>query len=199
MPRLALLILVLTAAASAAAPNSGEAYFPCRSCHGDRAWGSPPIHAPALAGQSADYLARQLRHFRNGVRGAHPQDTWGRQMALMAANLDAAEISQLASAIADMPPWPAGPGPMDADGPTQRLFTTCAACHGASGQGSAQTGAPRIGGMDSTYLAIQLRNFRDGARGTADTDIPGQQMRSALPPGLDDDSIDKLARYIQAM
>ena len=33
------------------------------------------------------YLATQLKNFREGIRGAHPQDLYGPQMALMAAIL----------------------------------------------------------------------------------------------------------------
>jgi cytochrome c oxidase subunit 2 len=30
------------------------------------------------------YMVRQLKNFRDGIRGAHPQDFRGRQMAFMA-------------------------------------------------------------------------------------------------------------------
>ena len=33
------------------------------------------------------YLITQLKNFRQGIRGAHPQDLYGRQMAAMAAIL----------------------------------------------------------------------------------------------------------------
>jgi cytochrome c oxidase subunit II len=33
------------------------------------------------------YLATQLKNFREGIRGAHSQDLYGAQMALMAAIL----------------------------------------------------------------------------------------------------------------
>jgi cytochrome c oxidase subunit 2 len=31
------------------------------------------------------YMVTQLKNFRDGIRGAHPQDMYGSQMALMAA------------------------------------------------------------------------------------------------------------------
>ena len=44
-------------------------------------------NAPRLRGMSDWYLATQLKHFRDGVRGGHPQDAYGSQMALFAAML----------------------------------------------------------------------------------------------------------------
>ena len=44
---------------------------------------------PRLAGLDAAYLERQLRYFRDGIRGAHAGDKTGRQMAMMAATVTA--------------------------------------------------------------------------------------------------------------
>ena len=44
-------------------------------------------NAPRLKGMSDWYMARQLKNFREGVRGTHPQDPNGAQMALIAAML----------------------------------------------------------------------------------------------------------------
>ena len=46
------------------------------------------------------YMATQLKNFRHGVRGAHPQDMYGAQMALMAAILaDDEAISDIVAYI----------------------------------------------------------------------------------------------------
>ena len=44
---------------------------------------------PGLEGMSDWYMARQLKHFKDGVRGGHPQDIYGAQMALIAGMLGA--------------------------------------------------------------------------------------------------------------
>lgn len=62
------------------------------------------------------------------------------------------------------------------DGKT--LYTTCAACHGAKGEGNRALGAPNIGGMDAWYLTAQLENFATGKRGTKAGDTYGAQMRA---------------------
>ena len=192
-------IILLIPGLPSVAGTTDSAYFPCRSCHGDSGWGSAPIHAPPLAGQSADYLERQLRAFRSGARGAHPQDTWGKQMALMAANLPEEQLGPLANHISSMPAWPAGPENTPPDPLAAQQFSLCAGCHGTSGEGNPASKAPRISGMDRVYLATQLRNFRDGIRGAQENDPTGQVMRAAIAPGMDDASIDNLARYIEGM
>ena len=45
------------------------------------------MNAPRLAGMSDWYLVTQLKNFKQRIRGAHPDDKYGDQMALMAATL----------------------------------------------------------------------------------------------------------------
>lgn len=78
--------LTHTAAAQTAGdPEKGKTlYTPCQACHGANGEGMEALNAPRLTGQYAWYLKRQLQHFKNGIRGAHPDDTYGQQMAPMA-------------------------------------------------------------------------------------------------------------------
>jgi cytochrome c oxidase subunit 2 len=55
----------------------------CGTCHGSDGRGLQAMNAPGLKGMSDWYLATQLRNFKQGIRGAHPQDMYGPQMALM--------------------------------------------------------------------------------------------------------------------
>ena len=59
-------------------------YAVCSTCHGPEAKGQEDTNAPALAGREEWYLVRQLQNFKSGVRGAHPDDVYGQQMAPMA-------------------------------------------------------------------------------------------------------------------
>ena len=69
-------------------PKKGQQrYATCGTCHGADGRGIAATHAPRLKGMSDWYLATQLKNFRAGIRGAHPQDLHGAQMALMAAIL----------------------------------------------------------------------------------------------------------------
>ena len=47
----------------------------------------PVMNAPKIAGQEDWYLRRQLNYYKTGARGAHPQDTFGQQMAPMVMTL----------------------------------------------------------------------------------------------------------------
>jgi cytochrome c553 len=190
--------LLLTATASVLA-QSDSLYFPCRTCHGDSGEGYAARNAPALAGQSADYLARQLENFRDGKRGKDERDTWGRQMALMVANIETSSIRELSEFIADLPPWPGGNSDSAPDSSMQREFSPCSVCHGSRGEGNPAFNAPRIAGLDDRYIARQLRNFRDGIRGSQPGDVYGNQMRAAVPPQWDEDMITSLAGYISGL
>jgi len=59
-------------------------YTTCGACHGQNAEGMEALNAPALAGQEEWYTIRQLKNFKDGVRGSNPRDTYGMQMAPMA-------------------------------------------------------------------------------------------------------------------
>lgn len=70
-------------------PALGKGYYRqlCGACHGPAAQGNRALHSPGLAGTDDWYLASQLRAFREGTRGMHPEDRNGRQMRAMAATL----------------------------------------------------------------------------------------------------------------
>jgi cytochrome c553 len=56
------------------------------------------MNAPRLAGMSDWYMVTQLKNYQQGIRGAHPEDMYGNQMALMAAILaDDQAINDLVS------------------------------------------------------------------------------------------------------
>jgi cytochrome c553 len=54
----------------------------------------------------------------------------------------------------------------------------CAACHGASGEGNAQLGAPRIAGQPQPYLERQLESYADGRR---DNPVMGPIAKNLAP------------------
>ncbi len=90
------------------ADSQGEAaYVPCAACHGDDATGNPDLNAPGLLYQHPDYLTRQLRHFRDGVRGGEGSDALGQQMAALAAGVDdaiQAIVAHIGSLRPELPP-----------------------------------------------------------------------------------------------
>ena len=81
MKNLARLTLVMTllwvSLLVQADPDAAAKYQSCAVCHGEIGQGNVELGAPALAGQRAQYLERQLQYFKSGVRGADPRDTQG--------------------------------------------------------------------------------------------------------------------------
>jgi len=64
-----------------------ERYETCAYCHGGSGEGVWSTNAPRLAHMDDWYMKRQLENFRQGLRGSHPQDFSGAQMAAMAKTL----------------------------------------------------------------------------------------------------------------
>jgi cytochrome c oxidase subunit 2 len=52
----------------------------------------------------------------------------------------------------------------------------CGACHGGHAEGNPALNAPRLAGLDATYIRRQFSHFRDGVRGTDPRDVSGRQM-----------------------
>ncbi len=63
------------------------AYAVCSACHGANGRGNEALGAPSLVSMPDWYLYTQLKNFKYGVRGRHPEDTYGATMYPMAVNL----------------------------------------------------------------------------------------------------------------
>jgi cytochrome c553 len=74
-------------------------YQACAICHGAAAQGQQLQQAPALAYQSGSYMVRQLRHFRDGVRGAADGDMRGALMRATAQGLSDDDINNVVAYI----------------------------------------------------------------------------------------------------
>jgi len=68
----------------------------CTGCHGPAGAGNGPAGYPMIAGQHADYIAQQLRHFAEGRR---MNDGGGRVMRGIAERMNENEIKAVASYI----------------------------------------------------------------------------------------------------
>lgn len=79
---------------------AGQAAFQtCLACHGADAAGQEALRAPPLAGRSDWYLVSQLRKFKAGTRGTHPEDMWGMTMRANALVLDDSAMVNVISYI----------------------------------------------------------------------------------------------------
>lgn len=62
-------------------------YATCAACHGQDGKGVAAMKSPSLLNLPDWYMLRQLKKFKEGIRGAHPKDLEGMQMAPMAKML----------------------------------------------------------------------------------------------------------------
>jgi len=175
-------------------------YAVCAACHGSQAEGNPALHAPKLSGQGDWYLKRQLKYYKQGARGAHDKDVFGKMMAPMAATLaDDAAIDNVAAYIKTLPDNPAPATVKGNASNGQKRYANCGACHGPSGRGVQQMNAPGLKGMSDWYMVTQLKNFKQGIRGAHPQDMYGSQMALMAEILHDDQSINDLVAYINTL
>ena len=173
----------------------------CTACHGAAGEGNRALGAPALTQLSTDYLARQLRHFVGGVRGAHPDDDAGKRMALSVANLSQSDISDLAALITtELPPaQPATTISGDAARGEDYYVNLCSACHSGNGQGNDALGAPALAGVNDWYLKSSYQSYLKGIRGSHPDDFYGAQMARLAPALAKGDDIEDVIAFITTL
>jgi cytochrome c553 len=163
----------LAADAPAAAPKpdlaKGQATATqvCAACHtADGTRGSPAN--PIIAGQHADYLAKQLAEFKAAKR-QNPV------MQAMAAPLSEADIKNVAAFYASKEVKPGFAKNKELVALGEKIYRggiaskqvpACAGCHSPTGAGiPAQY--PRLAGQHSDYTETQLHAFRLSTRGNS--------------------------------
>lgn len=185
---------------AACADGAAETYYPCSSCHGAAGEGSEGFGAPALAGLSADYVARQLGNFKSGLRGTALEDASGRQMALLAKTLRSPEaVDAAACYVATLPAIKAAAVLGGDPRRGRRLYAGCAACHGERAEGTPALGAPALAWQADWYLYSQLLAFRSGRRGSHPEDTFGAQMRAAVVLLPDDRAVRDVIAHIRSL
>lgn len=186
--------LLLMYGAGAFATEGEKLFAPCVACHGSKGEGNATLNAPAIAGQDAAYLERQLLNYRNRRRGADKSDVLGAQMRATATTLaDDAAVTKVASYAASLPKTAnAVPASGNLHNGNNLYQGKCGACHGGKAEGNPALKAPRLAGLDAAYIKRQFAHFRDGRRGTDPKDTPGRQMAmmaKTLPTERDLDDI----------
>ena len=188
------------AARPAADVVAGQAAFAvCAACHGANGEGNQALNAPKLAGQPDWYLdaaaaqlqARRARR-RTGRRHREP-DGGDREP------LDATTIDNVVAYIATLPDTVRTPPSRAMRRAGASRYTTCAYCHGAAGQGSWSTNAPRLAGMSDWYLARQLQQFRRGPSRPASAGFPRRADGAMSGVVADGEAIDDLLAYINTL
>ena len=181
------------------ANHGADGYKLCASCHGFKAEGNQLVNAPALGGLESWYLERQIRNFRDGIRGTAAGDASGQAMAQMMKGLDDEEIADIVAHIATLPQADSDTT-ITGDIENGRVkYMPCAACHGVRGEGNPALNAPALAGTDDWYQFAQLKKFKDGTRGTVDGDVYGQQMVPMVNALEDDQAMRDVVAYINSL
>ncbi len=166
----------------------------CQACHGANGNSVNP-EWPSLAGLGADYIAEQLKNFKEGKR-ANPI-MMPNAMALSAddmADLGAYFGSQVNTGLeADPTYWKAGEKLYRA-GSKDQAVPACAACHGPTGYGNEPAKFPALRGQHSVYVVKQLTDYASGARTTGPNGIM-QTIAKRLSP----DDMRNVASYVQGL
>jgi cytochrome c553 len=130
----------------------------CFLCHGQEGESSSEVF-PRLAGQHAEYIAKQLENFKSGKRKSTA-------MADMVAKLKPDEMAALGRYFEKMsvPPEPPKDGALAQVGDyifhVGNKFSgvpACASCHGKDAMGTAAL--PRLAGQYASYIETQLASF----------------------------------------
>ena len=184
-----------TAALAAGDPTAGKAKSAvCAACH-NADGNSTVTQYPKLAGQSADYLVKQLQEYKSGARvnaimvgmvaPLSPQD-----MEDLAAYFSS---QQVARGAADPALAPAGEA-MFRGGNLTSGVAACSACHGATGAGNPAAKFPALAGQHAEYVETQLKAFRAMER----ANDAGQMMRGVAAK-MTDPEIKAVASYVQGL
>ena len=198
LPAILLLLSGIGAAQDELPVPSDDLVF-CTTCHGVQLMGNPIIKAPRLSGMEVWYVEQQLENFSKGIRGAHENDDIGVEMRPMAAVLSDDQIKAAAEfANAAQSALPEATITGDA-GSGKAHYSTCAACHGPDGKGNEALGSPNLTVPNDWYLVTQLKNFRNGSRGSHPADTYGMQMRASVQLLADDEAIMDVVAYINSL
>ncbi len=174
----------------------------CKACHGVQFEGDVKFDAPALAGLNSWYIERQLLNFKKGIRGVGLEDVIGNQMRSNTITLTSVEIVKLSKRISRIQSLPQRPSLVGNKSAGENHFSRCATCHGRDGRGNQGYGilsAPNLSNQPDWYIVRQLKNFRNGLRGTHPKDAHGNKMRQAALNLPDDQAIYDVAAWISSL
>ncbi len=197
------------AAANAATPNVAEAAVKpgdaaagqakaavCGACHGMDG-NSPIAMYPKLAGQSEQYMVRQLTDFKSGAR-ENPI------MLGMAAPLSTQDMHDLGAYFASQKPQS---GVADQalvergqtlyrEGDATRYIPACMGCHGIDGRGNPGARYPQLTGQHAQYTEATLKAWQDGVTWGDDA---YSKIMPEIAVKLDPQDIAALASYIEGL
>ena len=158
----------------------------CAHCHGVDGNSTASAY-PTLAGQTKEYLYRQIKDFKEGRRkNAMMSPTVG-----ILSDQDMLDLAEYyagqAATRGSSKPEPA----IVAEGKKIAEGAQCVSCHQPGYKGMNEF--PRLARQKYPYLVKQLKDFRDGSR-TNDNGVMGPTAKT-----LTDEQIQAIAQYLSSL
>lgn len=166
----------------------------CAACHAADGNSASPAN-PVLAGQIADYTAKQLMNFKGGERK-------NAVMTGMAAGLSPADMKALGAYFAGQQAKPRAAKDAALVQQGQSIYrggipskgvAACTSCHSPNGAGMPAQ-FPRLAGQYPEYTLAQLQAFRSGER----ANDPNKMMRMVAVK-LTDQEMKAVAEYVAGL
>jgi cytochrome c553 len=154
----------------------------CSACHGEDG-NSSMENIPSIAGQPAFFIVNQLILMREKVRPVEAMEPFVKDLKDEEATALAAHFAKLLPKPSDEKVDPA----LVKRGEAIAAERRCGSCHLPTLAGQEQI--PRVAGQRVDYLIKSLKEFRDGTRLGADTNM------SVPVAGLSDSDLAALAHY----
>lgn len=183
------------AAIEAGDPERGRAKAaPCAACHGADGNSVNPAW-PKIAGQSREYIYKQLDLFKRSQR-VNPL------MNPQTAALSEEDMRDLAAHFAAQQTKPGAADPQLVElgerlyrgGNAESDVPACLSCHGPKGSGNPAAGFPKLSYQHAQYVAARLAAYRAGGE-----TYPGADIMTGIAAPMTDREIEAVAAYIQGL
>ena len=166
----------------------------CVACHGVDGNSTNPLW-PKIAGQSAQYIYKQLEMFKMKIH-INPL------MNAQAATLSEQDMHDLAAYFSSQK---TSIGTTDEKllelgqkvyrgGIPDKGVPACMSCHGPKGGGNPAAHFPKLSHQHAAYVAHELRDYRDGKE-----EYPSAKIMSGVVSRLSDEEIEAVASYVQGL
>ncbi len=166
----------------------------CAACHGPDGNSVNP-QWPKIAGQSTQYIIKQLQHFKNNER-VNPL------MNPQAAALSDDDMKHLAAYYESVVRSPSAADEKLVEageklyrgGNAESGIPACISCHGPNGKGNPAAGFPNISYQHAPYLVERLKKYRSAAEAYA-----GVEIMNGIAAKLTDEEIEAVSSYMQGL
>lgn len=181
-----------------AAKSDAAALVPCQACHGAHGEGMLSVQAPRLAGQSGDYLKKQLDDYANGTRDNAIMANFAKalndqQRTALTALFAAMSAPYLAQGVSLSAAQLARGHQLAYQGDESKRVQACNNCHGPDGIGLPHS-APYLAGQSAEYLASAIKAWQQGTRKN-----DAGQLMSSVAARLDGADIAAVTGYYASL